>query len=144
MDNKSNEEPVYDPTQTQLEDWSRLSSADLPLSELCNPATVVLLIKSRRVNLIELKALKQEVVELRGTVDQLRTERENLRVRLGRSEDRGFISWIEIPISVISGFAVNMVTNDFTNWVGWALLIMTVGVLVSTRLHFAGKEKNNA
>jgi len=139
----SSEEAVYDPTQTQLDQFSDLVSEGLGLEDLCNPTSVMLLLKQRHVNLIELQALKQEVAELRSATDQLRTEREDLRVRLGRSEDRGFASSIEIPISVLSGFAINMLTTDFKNWVGWALLIMTVGVLISTRRYFGKKEENN-
>ena len=41
--------------------------------------------------------------------------------------------WLEIPISIASGFAINMLTNEPTNGVGWFLLIISLILLVLLR-----------
>jgi hypothetical protein len=128
-------ETVYDSTEMQLESLTEMVSGKFTLEDLARPEIVVRLILERNVvNLTDLKTVRSEVTELRDTVSNLTQERENLRIDLVKSRQRQSILWLEIPLSFLSAFAVNMLTATPPNRLGWALLIVCLMMLLFLRL----------
>jgi|ERR1051325_1470802 F0F1-type ATP synthase assembly protein I len=129
----SKTETVYDSTDIQLRALGDMVTGKLTLDDLAKPEIVQLIIERHVISLTDLKTVKSEVAELRTTVTQLTEEREKLRIDLAKSEQRQSILLLEIPIGVLSGFAINMLTTNFASGLGWALLIISLIMLLFLR-----------
>ncbi|MET0648637.1 MAG: hypothetical protein ABW208_18655 [Pyrinomonadaceae bacterium] len=127
-------ETVYDATEIQLKQLGEVLTDSLTLDDLASPEKVQLLLQRELVHLTEIKAFKGELAALRGANTSLIEERENLRIQLAKVGQREALSWIEIPISILSGFAINMLTSDFKNGLGWVLLLLSLLMLLFLRL----------
>ncbi len=146
------EETVYDPTEVQLKTLDGLGLEGLKLTDLAKPQVVQILIQQQVVLLTEVKAYKNDLAKLRDDNTKLRDDREGTRIELAQSRERENLSWTEIPISFLGGFAINMLTADPKNGLGWALLILSLCILVFLRMsHIAPiaekvfrKDKTNA
>lgn len=130
----SSPETVYDSTEVQLKALGEALTGRLKPTDLATPEIVQLILERELVHLTELKALKGEISELRKENAARLEDRENLRIELAKVGQRENLSWIEIPISILSGFAINILTNDYKNGLGWVLLVMTVLILLFLRL----------
>lgn len=126
---------VYDPdpTDMQMRALDGLGLDDLQLSDISNPDVVKLLVSNQRVTLVQLKACQAKADGVLSENTKLRQNREDLRVDIARLQERVKTSWLEIPISVASGFAINMLTDDIKDGIGWFLLIITLVMLVFLR-----------
>lgn len=132
----SKTETVYDSTDYQMESLSNLRGGDLTIKDISKPETVSILIERHFVTLTELKSVKSEVIDLKSQVNILREERTNLKVDLARSGERETILWLEIPLSFLGGFAINLITGKEPESIkiGWFLLIVSLLMLVFLRL----------
>ena len=108
----SEPETVYDSTEMQLKTLNQVVKESLRLEELATPPIVQIILERELVLLTELKTLKNKINEVQDANLNLISERENLRIGLAKSEQRESISWIEIPIGILSGFAINMLSNN--------------------------------
>ena len=126
-------ETVYDSTDIQLRSLGDMVTAKLTPDNLAKPEIVQLIIERHMITLTDLKNVKSEVTELRGSVKQLTEERESLRIDLAKSEQRQSILWLEIPVGFLSGFAINMLTTNFASGLGWALLVVSLVMLLFLR-----------
>lgn len=126
-------ETVYDSTDIQLRALGDMVAGKLTLDDLAKPEIVQLILERHVVSLTDLKTAKSEIVELQAIVKQLTDEREKLRINLAKSEQRQSILLLEIPIGILSGFAINMLTAKPTDGLGWALLIMSLIMLLFLR-----------
>lgn len=126
---------VYDPApmDMQIRAWDKISVEDLEASDLSSPQIVQILIHEQRVALTQLKASQIEVANLRGDSSKLKDEREYLRIQIATLESQVNATWLEIPISILSGFAINLLSSDAQNGLGWFLLILSVLMLVYLR-----------
>lgn len=127
-------ETVYDPTEIQLRSLEEAMTEKLNVTDLASPQMVQMILQREVVMLTEMRGLKAEVNRLQGTNGRLMQDRENLRIDLATAGQRESTSWIEIPISILAGFAINMLTADFKSGLGWALLILSIVVLLFLRL----------
>ncbi len=133
----SSESPVvYDPDPTQLEvdAFSEIGLEGMSLEELCSPPVVKMLIHMRRSALTQLKFSQQEVTALRKTQTTLQNDRENLRVETAILKSQVNNTVIEIPASVLIGFAINLLTNNSKNAFAWVMLVAGVLVLIYIRI----------
>jgi SepF-like predicted cell division protein (DUF552 family) len=132
---------VYDPIGAQLEDIDKLlKSAELSITDLVdNPEAVQLLLKQQNIQLIELKSVKDELSESEKIRDQLRDEREELRIEVATLKERDTVSLMEIPLGIASGFAINILATDINNGFGWFLLIISLVLLAFIRRDQLGK-----
>jgi hypothetical protein len=127
-------ETVYDPTEVQLRALGEIASKKLNPTDLATPELVQQILERQFLILAELKLRKDELVKARSENDYLRVERENLRIALAKSEQRESVLWLEIPIGIMSGFAINLLTNDPKNATGWVLLILCTIMLLYLRM----------
>lgn len=146
------EDTTYDPTALQLDAVGRLTDGELELEELCNPTAVRLLMEERLVNLVQLKSYEKLLLELRRENSNLIDSRNELRVDVARGSERDVVSWIEIPVSALLGFATSMVLDEATRSIGVVLVVMAAVILLFLRTSYmlaaAGrvgrKERDNA
>jgi hypothetical protein len=146
------EETVYDPTEVQLKTLDSLGLESLKLTDLAKPQVVQLLIQQQLVLLTEVKAHKNDLTKLRDDNMKLRDDREEIRIKLAQSHEHENLSWIEIPISFLGGFAINILATDPKNGLGWTLLILSLCMLVFLRISniasvvekVTRKDKSNA
>ena len=126
---------VYDPTGVQLEYLDKLLEAEqTSVDDLAqSPAAIKLLLRQQNAYLYQLKAYEGKIGELRSANSLLQREREELRVELARLQERHAGSLIEIPISIVSGFAINMLTDNIASGEGWLLLVLSLGLLLFVR-----------
>lgn len=126
---------VYDsgPTDAQIRFLEGISNDDLTVTDLSDPKVIQLLLHNQRVSLSEIKVAQGEISNLRAENDQLRSDRENLRIQLVANESKSNVYWLEIPVSILSGFAINMLTTDFKDAIGWLFLIMSFVMLIPFR-----------
>ena len=126
---------VYDPNpmDMQMHALDSIGLDDLQLSDISDPNTVKLFVFNQRVTLAQLKASEARAAGLLGEGMKLRQDREDLRVEIARLQEQVKTSWLEIPISVGSGFAINMLTNNIRDGFGWFLLVISLTMLVFLR-----------
>jgi len=145
---KSKSDTVYDDsTDMQLRSLSDFAAGPpLTLRDLAKPETVQLMITQQMITLTELRSVKGEAGNLRNDIKQLTDERENLRIDLAKSKERRSILWLEVPMSVLIGFATKMLTMNPADGVGWVMLIVSLVMLVllrtAPRSESERKEKN--
>lgn len=135
-------ETVYDPTELQLRALNEVATRKLNPTDFATPELVQLLLEKHYLSLAELKISKDELLKLRAENDNLRRERENLRIDLVKSQQRESVLWLEIPLGILSGFAINLLTSDPKNATGWVLLILCTIMLLYLRApQFITKSK---
>lgn len=130
----SKRDVVYDPTDVQLEAYGNMQKEDFGLDDLSSPQVVNLLIQQQIFNLYKLKALEKDAEKLRENNSLLQNERENLRVKLAESWTSSGVEFAEILISFLGGFAINILTNDWKDGLGWVLFLLSLFILLSFRL----------
>lgn len=130
----SETERVYDSIDLQLMALRETSDKNLNPADLATPEMVHFILQREVVHLTELKAQKTEIADLRNANSRLKGDRESLRIAVAQSGERETFSWIEIPVSILSGFAINKLTSDPKDGFGWVLLIMTIIILLFLRL----------
>lgn len=129
------ERAVYDPdpTELQLQALRAISTEKLQTSDLTSPQVVQLLILNQQISLAQLKEAKSELAGLQRENSELKQDRENLRVDLAGLRERINVAWLEIPIGIATGFAINMLTSGTNTTLGWFLLLIGVVMLLYLR-----------
>lgn len=85
------------------------------------------------------------MVEVRAENGRLADERNRLEVRLARLDSREALSWIEIIVGALFGFAGNMLVVNPRDHLGWVLVIVSVAIFVVSRLReVLRKEQKHA
>jgi len=127
---------VYDPMEIQLRALDAIRVDDLNLADLASPEVVRLFVHNQRVTLVQLRDSEARGDELRDENVELRRSREELRVDFARLQERVSASWLEIPISMSSGFAINMLADNVgdNDKTGWFLLIVSLVMLLFLRV----------
>jgi hypothetical protein len=129
---------VFDPTDMQLSAWEQIDVGKLQASDLCSPEAVQLLIHIQRVTLTQLKSTKASETRLAQEKGQLQEDREDLRVEVATLQSSIRTTWLEIPMSMLSGFAINILSASPKDGVGWVILVLSLLMLVALR---GGKAK---
>ena len=126
------ESVVYDPTDYRLKDTSNmLGDSELSVENLANnPEAIRLILKQQYLQLVELKASQESVAGLTKKLEKVAAEREAFHIELASANEYSRLSLIEIPIGILSGIAINMLTTDWANLQGWALLLLSVVMLI--------------
>ena len=124
---------IHDPTEYQLRAFDKIGVENVQVDDLSSPQVVQLIIHQRRVILAELKGAKEELAKIHKIKDDLIIEKNELQIKLARSEERQNYSLIEIPISILSGFAINMLAANPQNGLGWFLLVLSLFILLVLR-----------
>lgn len=122
-----------DPTDMQLSAWEQINVGKLQATDLCSPEAVQLLIHMQRVALAQLKTTKASETRLALEKGQLQEDREDLRVEVATLQSGVRTTWLEIPMSVLSGFAINMLSANPKDGVGWFILVLSLLMLVFLR-----------
>ena len=110
--------------------------ASLTPNDLAKPETVQLLLIQQAVTLTELKTHKADNGRLQDNIGQLIVEREQLRIDLAKAKERRSILWLEVPMSILIGFATKMLTVNPLDGVGWVLLLIGLVMLLMVRKPF--------
>ena len=145
-----NKDVVYDPadpTDAKIEAVEKLLGNDeLSVDALAKrPETIQLLLQQQLIQLLEMKSTKVELSELKKVYENLKDERSGLRTEVAVLKERETVTLMEIPISIVSGFAINLLTTNISNLTGWLLLILSLTLLVFIRRGQISKllEKNS-
>lgn len=126
-------ETVYDATLLQLQSVNSVTTQELSLEDFSKPEVVAMLIERQKFTLTELKATQGNLIKTQADLELSKTEISNLKVKLAKSDQRRTNLWLEIPVSFLSGFAINMLTTNFSNGVGWFLLVLSLVMLLFLR-----------
>ncbi len=134
---------IFDPESEdlQFDALDGLGFDKLQVNDLCSPEAIHLLVHMQKISLKELKSAKLREQHLLENNERLRGDRENLRIKVAELNVLTRVSWFEIPVSILSGFAINILTSDKSNVTGWFMLIISVTLLVSIRLGLLNKNK---
>jgi hypothetical protein len=132
----SKSETVYDSTDMQLQSLVDMTSGKLTTKDLAKQETVQILITNHAITLTELKSSKAELIELKNAHEKLKDDNSNLRINAAKLEQRQSNLWLEIPISILSGFAINILTNNFSSGLGWTLLVLSLVILIFIRIPY--------
>jgi len=125
--------PSVDPTEAQLKSIGQMG-IDLDAGDLASPEMTKFLLQNHRTSLLQYREAKKEVEKLREEKDDLVSLRESLNVKLARKEAYEEITWLEIPVSILSGFAINMLVTDIKDGFGWLLIVLSIVMLFLVRL----------
>lgn len=138
---------IYDPNplDIELEIFGSFSSGNMDINDLAKPEVVRLLIHNQRISLIKLKQSEKQIDNFQKQNSELMENRENLRIQLAKRQEWEKATWLEIPISILSGFAINMLATNSSNGTGWFLLIISLIMLIFLRgVNLKNKSKDNS
>ena len=97
--------------------------------ELSNPQSVKMLLYQHFLNLHELKAAKSDLATNKLENDLLKNDREELRIKLAGFNHNIGVDMASIFISFLGGFAINLLTDDWSNGLGWVIFVLCVAIL---------------
>lgn len=123
----------YDPTEMQFHAWDAVGLQALTEADLARPEAVKLLLTFHRLTAAHLMASEKKCAAVASDNRTLRSQRETLRINNARLESQSHYTWVEIPISILTGFAVNILTRDYHDGLGWALLVTNIAILLFLR-----------
>ena len=129
----SEERNIYDPIGVQLESISPLASGEINIDDLCTPTSVRLLIEQRFVNLVQLRSVSEELAKRDMENRALADQNSELRVAVAKSTERDLISWVEIPVSAVLGFATSIALDATTRYQGLGIVLLSMVVLLFIR-----------
>ncbi|HEU4510629.1 MAG TPA: hypothetical protein VFR78_20530 [Pyrinomonadaceae bacterium] len=132
-------ETVYDATDVHLRSIIGLTSGastSLTPSDLAKPEIVLLLLSQHEVTLTEIKTHKADNSRLQDEIRNLIAEREQLRIDLAKAKERRSILLLEVPMSILIGFATKMLTVNPLDGIGWVLLLIGLVMLLMVRKPF--------
>ena len=121
----------YDPTDYQLDSFEKFSVNDMEISDLTNEASVKMLVHQNFVNLHELKATKRELQKARSAVESLRDKYEDLQVDIATSKSDAGVDIASILMSLLGGFAINLLTTDWSSSLGWVIFIICIATVIT-------------
>ena len=130
----SEERSIYDPIGVQLESLSPLANGEITIDDLCTPTSVRLLVEQRFVNLVQLRSLSEDFARLNVENRALTDQCSELRVKAAKSTERDLMSWIEIPVSALLGFATSMALDPTTRGEGFTIVVIAMVVLLFVRM----------
>ena len=126
---------VYDPDpmNVQINAFTQIDVNNLQASDLSKPEIVQILIHNQRVTLTQLKASESKVESLTKQNQSLRNNREELKVEIAEEKVRSERAWLEIPVSMLSGYAINLLAANPSSGQAWFLLILSLFMLIALR-----------
>jgi len=130
-----------DPADSELRMLEAMGADGLQASDLCNPAAVKLLIQLSALSATRLKASQKREAGVTEENKRLAAEKEQLRVDLAGLSGRRAFGVVEIPVSILTGFAINTLTVEPANAQGWIMLVAGVAILLMGRLHDRAPRK---
>jgi hypothetical protein len=119
---------VFDPRAAELQQLRDLGVGSIQ-PDFSNPQVSRFLVQQLTVRILEIQELRHDLTLSREEGEVLKTTRESLRVKLAKAE----ISWIEIPAGILTGFAVNTLTTDHGDPLGWVMLGVGLAIVILTR-----------
>jgi len=123
---------AYDPTAYQIQSLDGMG-VELTYEQLCTPEAVRLLIHNQRVTLSQLKKAEGDLTAERERLEVIRKERETLKVEVAKLESTRSLTLVEIPVGMISGFAINLVLIETFRTIGIVLLIISLAIFLMIR-----------
>lgn len=123
-----------DPTDMQLHALDAIGMEGMQPADLTKPEATKFLALLFRITAAHLKAAERNVSKLSDENRSLLGERESLRIDLAKLQERSHFSWLEVPISFVIGFAINMLAADYANGLGWFMLLIGLFILGFMRL----------
>ncbi|MHB1356195.1 MAG: hypothetical protein ACYCZF_09500 [Anaerolineae bacterium] len=143
-------EAIYDPYEEDIANLDNILKGEMKVEDLCNPSAVQLLLQERKLDILRLaKNISQfEIATNRLTTQE--AEIANLRVSLAKAESertqKSKFILVEIPASIISGFAINTLVIDSHNLTGWFLLLVSIAIVLLIRFEdiFKARKDQNA
>lgn len=112
---------------------SSIGVEDLKAADLCTPEAVKLLLHYQRASLAQLREVQKQALIHLDEISNLRDIKENLRVSLAAQRERRHVSWLEISLGVAAGFGIGALTTSASSPLGWALLLLSVVMLLYLR-----------
>lgn len=124
---------ISDPTEAQLESITKMGFDDLDVKDLASPEMVKFLLFNYRNLLLQYKSADKDIEKLNKEKDELLQLKENLNVKLAEKNAHKELDWLEILISILSGYAINTLVINPSDSSGWIMLILSVAILLITR-----------
>lgn len=126
---------AFDPSSAdmQINMFGTVDAANLTLKELAKPEVVAILISNQRFTLHDLKAAQKTTERLRNENAQLRESREELRVETARLREKANVAFLDVPIGILTGFAINILTGRPHDPRGWLMLVIGILMLIVLR-----------
>lgn len=133
-----------DSTEAQLQSIDDLLAfTHRSLEDLAKPEMVGILLERHRMTLLDLKNARTEIESLKELVEGQRGAKDDLAIQLARSTERNTILWLEIPLSIFSGYAINLLTTPNPPVIAWVILVICLLGLLYIRypsiIEIAGK-----
>ena len=150
---KRNDSIIYDPEPTdptdyQIELYGESPLVSMEVSEMANEQSVKLILHQLHVTLRELREKKIEINSNQNEISELRETCEKLKIKLAESASNAGIDIASILISLLGGFAVNMVSATPTDPMGWVIFILCIATVITFKASviysFFSKKKNNS
>jgi hypothetical protein len=136
---------IYDPTDIQIDSFEKININDMDLEEMSNPHAVKMLLYQHVLNLHQLKVTKNELSEKQIELDMLKEDRENLRIELAGLNQNVSVDMASIFISFLGGFAINLLTTNWSDGLGWVIFLLCIAILFIFKYPLISKSihKNN-
>lgn len=123
------EDIIFDPTDIQIDSYGKFNLGDLDVEEMTNEQSVKMLLYQHVLSLHELKSAKKELAEFKNKVEDLKDDREKLRIQLASAVTGAGTDIASVFVSFLGGFAINMLTSDWSSGMGWVIFIMCITII---------------
>lgn len=120
---------IYDPTDIQINSHGKISLSDMDVEEMSNPQSVKMLLYQHLLSLHELKATKNDLTLNKLENESLKKDREELKIKLAGLGHNIGVDIASIFISLLGGFAINLLTMDWSNGLGWVIFVLCMTIL---------------
>ncbi len=137
------EDIVFDPTDLQLNSYGKVGLEDIDVAEMTNEQSVKMLLYQHVLNLHELKSAKRDLADCKKQIEILKETREELRIRLASTGNSIGIDIASIFISFLGGFAINMLTSNWSSGIGWVIFLLCLTIILSFKLPYVSAVFKN-
>lgn len=137
------EDIVFDPTDLQLNSYGKVGLDDIDVTEMTNEQSVKMLLYQHVLNLHELKSAKRDLVDCKKQIEILKETREELRIKLASAVNSVGVDIASIFISFLGGFAINMLTSNWSSGIGWVIFLLCLTIVFSFKFPYVSSVFRN-
>lgn len=120
---------TYDPE----DDLAQFNISNLTPEELATPEIIQIFLVQQREAISRQKQLEEKLDIREKKIEELAKENESLKIKVAQTHGQDKFSWIEVPISWLGGYAINLLTDGTETILGMVIIGICLLILLFLR-----------